>query len=1376
MAHVFQLKGRQKFLAGLTFCVGLTFLQTGNTQVSGLVNLTQVPLTTATTTTVLPNIMFTLDDSGSMAWDFMPDWVHDDYPRSTNADLYRNSAFNIAFYDPSVTYSPPTHFNADGSLNTTTYPSKSSGWSSVKYDAYGVSKWNADLSSRPNQLCPDGSDPSGSSASTYACDLSGGKARYFTFVAGEYCTRPELKVCIAATAPSPSHPYPAPLRWCNNAALAQSGGTNECQSLRGGAFVFKRHPSSSSTSTATLTVAGGKSPQTLVKSVKVNGFEILNAPTNDHDSSNTVASRIRDGINACTAAKVGACTIAGYSATVSGSVVTITAPGAISYIPVVTKDGAKTITPTPFSFTPGNVVYTEINTTPATYSYPGTSAKHPNRTDCTGVTCTYNEEMTNYANWFAYYHLRTTMMKSGVSRAFKTIDNKFRVGFNLINYSGATDGTNFLHIDKFELAHKNSWYVKLFASTLNGSTPLQGALGKVGRLFANKVSGQADPVQYSCQQNFSILSTDGYWNSSSDDYSLGSGTVGNMDGGTTARPMKEGTTATSDSLADIAKYYYDTDLRRSDLSNCTGALGQDVCLNNVFVSTTDNNVEQHMTSFTIGLGADGTLVYGDDYLTATTGDFADLTTGVKNWPNPIANSAGERIDDLWHAAVNGHGEYFSARNPDQIVKGLSKALRSITAKTGAGAAAATSTLNPVSSDNFAFVASYTTVSWRGNLEARKINVLTGATSEDATACVEDVVADSDYQACAIPSTLVNDTSGSSNVWYCVTPMQSTCSGGTLVGTDCKVEVATACTGTLKSKVSANSDTRRIYMKNATGTALVDFKFVNMTPMQKAYFSSPTALSQWPNLTSAQQTLISNNLVDYLRGQTGYEDRTTNTNKLFRLREATLGDAVESQPIFIGKPTFKYTDTGYDAFITAKAGRAKMVFLGTNDGMLHAFDSTTLEERWAYVPSMVMPNMWKLADKNYATLHQYFVNGPAVTSDVYYGGVWRSILVGSLHGGGRGYYALDVTDPENPLFLWEFAPTQITDHALIMDPDLGYSFAEPKIGKLPAVAPAAVGQWKVFLSSGYNNVSPGDGKGHVYVLDPITGNFDAVKDKINTTEGSSAIPSGLAKIEFWADSSETNNTAKFIYGGDLGGNVWRITPRDNGSGSIVYDLLKFAVLKDSLGVVQPITTRPELAEVNGKRVIYVATGKYLEQSDLSTTQKQSLYAIKDDNASATFSNPRTGSGANVMVQQTLTNSGALRKASSVPVSFLGQRGWFLDFPDSGERAHVDPRLEYGVVILPTTIPTSTACSPGGSGWLNFLAYQTGAAVPGVKDGAVAQKSNTPVVGVNIISVGGATKASTVEAGDPTPRLIEGIKFDSNQGLFQGKRVIWRELVE
>ena len=150
---------------------------------------------------------------------------------------------------------------------------------------------------------------------------------------------------------------------------------------------------------------------------------------------------------------------------------------------------------------------------PAVTTYGG----RPNRTDCVArPVCTYAEEMTNFANWFAYYHTRIQMMKTAAGRVFSPMDDRYRIGFVTIN---ASDSTRYLKIDKFDVTHKADWYTKFYAMTPGPNTPLRRALSRVGRHYAGMTDGinsfmPDDPVQYSCQQNFALLTTDGYWNSS----------------------------------------------------------------------------------------------------------------------------------------------------------------------------------------------------------------------------------------------------------------------------------------------------------------------------------------------------------------------------------------------------------------------------------------------------------------------------------------------------------------------------------------------------------------------------------------------------------------------------------------------------------------------------------------------------------------------------------------------------------------------------------------------------------------------------------------------------------------------------------------------
>lgn len=1022
--------------------------------------------------------------------------------------------------------------------------------------------------------------------------------------------------------------------------------------------------------------------------------------------------------------------------------------------------------------TPVVNTFSRVDIQPSTLSYPKAST----RTDCAGSTCTYDEEMTNFANWYSYYRTRMQMMKSSTSRAFKAIDTRYRVGFITIN----NPSTNYLPISQYDNTQKTNWYAKLFAANPGSSTPLRTALSTTGRIFAGKnpVAGfTSDPVQYSCQQNFALLTTDGYWNGGGGVEINGSTAIGNFDGGSTGRPQYEGPTASSDTLADAAKYYYDIDLRNSSQSNCTGSLGTDVCVDNVYVSFTDNNVKQHMTTFTLGLGVDGELAYTSDYRNATSGDYYDIKQGTKNWSFPAADTQ-RAVDDLWHAAVNGQGTYFSARDPNQLNTSLINALQSIGAKVGAGAAAATSTLNPVAGDNFAYVASYTTVKWTGNLESREINLNTGEVSEDATWCVENVAAGS----CAAPSLVVAEDVAGATVAYCSTPgaTASTCPApGILDGTNCKVEIASSCVGSMTDNVGPNLSSRTILIKDGATNNLVNFNYANLSATQKPFFENTwlaANLSHWSALTPSQQAIAGGvNLVNYLRGETGYEDRASNVigsvdNRLFRLRESTLGDALESTPVFIGAEKNNFTDANYStgsSFKTAQLSRAGTVYIGTNDGMLHAFDSASGEERWAYIPSMVVTNMYKLADKNYANLHTNYVNGDPIRGSICYqnctlsgagGAAWKTILVGGLNGGGRGYYALDVTNPSAPSLLWEFSPAN--------DADLGMTFGNAEITK------KADGTWVVLITSGYNNTTgPNAGKGILYVLNANTG---AIITKYNTGVGSAATPSGLAKISAYVTSPSTNNQAEYVYGGDLLGNLWRF---DINAPQSATNPFKFALLKDSSGNPQPITTRPTLTSIASKRFIIVGTGKYLEVLDLTDTQQQSIYAMTDDSSvTTTLDNPRASSA---MVNQVLINNGAERKLQTPenPVDYTIKRGWYINLPDSGERSNIASKFVAGVTLLvPTIVPSNTVCSPGGYGWLNYINYRTGGIIKTpTSANVVATKLNAPPVGINVVYINGKAKVSVVTADKPTPELVNVGSLTSG-GDFANRRMIWRELLE
>jgi type IV pilus assembly protein PilY1 len=1012
-----------------------------------------------------------------------------------------------------------------------------------------------------------------------------------------------------------------------------------------------------------------------------------------------------------------------------------------------------------------------VNIIPSINSY----SKATQRTDCSASTsCTYAEEMTNFANWWTYYRTRLQTMKTSTSLAFANIDDKYRVGFNVINNNSLaedshsqpiTEPNKFLNIRAFDATQKGAFYRRLFNAhpALNQSwqddtyedkfhfTPLRAALSHAGRYFANKLDAQTvDPVEYACQANFSILSTDGSWNKESDftkkqlagdhvefgsfgAFRLDGQPIGNQDNGVNVPLPKREVAIFDESLADVAMYYAETDIR----TGCTEENGG-VC------GSTANQLKQTMTTFTVGLGINGTLLFSDDYKSATSGDFYALTQDdTTGWPTGCPSDyCPERVDDLWHAAVNGNGTYFSAQDPQQLQESLTTALAEIYALSNSGGAAAISTLKPVAGNNSAYVSSYTSMKWTGNLESRDINPVDGVTSKTATWCVEDVA----QGACAPPNQISTRDINNTKRTYCAPT-------GTSVFT-AAMDI-TACTGKLQSQVTRNSDTRHIY--TAKAGHLVEFNYTYINNLVG------NSLSQWNALDSSQRANMAEKLVGYVRGHSAYEDRGSNlaSNRLFRYREKTLGDITDSTAVYVGAPNFNYLESSYGLFKTAQSGRKKSVYVGANDGMLHAFNADDGTERWAYIPSMVLPNLWKLADKNYAHNHQNYVNGPTTVTDICSESClaaedWKTVLVGGLGQGGRGFYALDVSN-DLPRLLWEFNTTDPTD--------LGYSFGNPVITKMRDKDSQGGFKWVVLLSSGYNNTS---GKGHLYVLDAISGSLIR---KISTHIGSADAQSGLAKISAFVARPSENNQADYAYGGDLLGNLWRFKIDSDGSTSNPKNPLLLATLKDELGVIQPITAKPELGKLSGKTVVFIGTGKYLEQADLSNKSSQTLYAIKDDDVG--------NIERNNLASRSMTTSSDTRTGTKSDNVFdnNAKKGWYIDLPkDSGERQVVASKLASGTLVVPTMVPSSETCSPGGYGWINYIDARNGGAVMLNSTGTVllGTKSNSIPVGINLFYISGRPKISFTGASNATPQLDPNGRFNGGS-KFSGKRASWREWI-
>lgn len=768
----------------------------------------------------------------------------------------------------------------------------------------------------------------------------------------------------------------------------------------------------------------------------------------------------------------------------------------------------------------------------------------------------------------------------------------------------------------------------------------------------------------------------------------------------------------SNTLADVAEYYYKTDLRTPELRNCESTTSRkDVCTNNVPTSgstdpAADTMNSQHMNTYTIGMGVSGTLPYDRNYLTQSSGAYVDLKSGDAKWPEPYnpwyaQNTSGhpENVDDLWHAAVNGRGRYFSAQNSTDLSDALNSVVTALKASTGAGSSAGvTSTQILPGTDNEAYIATYKTQEWTGDVQALAVKLDDG-----------------------------------------------------------KLQIADTVTWSAQAQLDVKRASRTIYFSGGPGE-LRPFLFNELSSEQKADFANICSKAVQPvqceSLSAADREIANkgDNLLNYLRGDRIHESPSTSGGKtvapLYRAREHVLGDIVHGGALRVGKPPFRYGDAGYATFATAKASRKPVIYSAANDGMLHAFSADKSDggqELWAYVPQAVMSELYRLADRSYANNHQYFVDGAPVMGDIKVGSTWKTILVAGLNRGGKAYYALDITDPVNPKALWEFTNS-----------NLGYSYGKPLITK------RADGKWVALLTSGYNNTT-GDGKGHLFVLDANSG--ELLQD-ISTGVGSQTDPSGLAQINAWVES-DSDNTAKRVYGGDLKGNLWRFDL--DGRTRPYRDALALATFKTASGAPQPITTKPVLVELSGKPVVIVGAGQYLGVNDLSTKDKQSVYGIRDTLTESGWGDVR--SDTTNFVEQTITVDAAGESATVTgqEVDWAVKGGWRVDLPHDGERVAIDMVQQKDFLAIVTAIPSGEICTPGGSSWIYAVDPSNGGS-NGVL--GYARSSSTLLVGATYLDANGQDIVQAIGA-DGKPMGYQVPRAGGSSG--KPHRISWRELV-
>jgi len=560
--------------------------------------------------------------------------------------------------------------------------------------------------------------------------------------------------------------------------------------------------------------------------------------------------------------------------------------------------------------------------------------------------------------------------------------------------------------------------------------------------------------------------------------------------------------------------------------------------------------------------------------------------------------------------------------------------------------------------------------------------------------------------------------------------------------------------------------RRLFTSNAaTNPAAVAFNWAGLSNAQRNLFGTDD---------SARQRVI-----NYLRGDASQELRNGGT---LRNRPTTpLGDIIHSSPVFVADNN--------------------TVFVGSNGGFLHAFNASTGVERFAFAPSGLLQHMSQLASPAYA--RRYFVDGEIAVSQRASTTGARNLLVGFLGRGGRGLYALDVTDPA--VFGNTGVASVLWENYGASDNDMGFLLGRPVIARVSGRnnndAPIDV----VIFGNGYN--SP-NGRAVLYVLNLRTG--DVIR-RLDTGVGTSANPNGLASPGL---ALNADGTVQHVYAGDLLGNVWKFDLSDRNENQWASAFRSgttpnpFFVAMNAAGERQPITAQITVATNTlpgdphfGKRYVFFGTGSYMRATDPANRQVQSLYGLIDEGVAIT--------GRSALRQRSINQVGTFNgrpvRTFSLPSAgdMAGQRGWFLDWVDPphppgtprGERVVSSARILPTVVpslAVSSIIPLIDPCEPGGTGFLNALnPFSGGGLATGVldvnrnnnfADDVLSDESNiasgTQFIGSFDPGIG--LLSEPVLVGD---RLVVGgsvaqiadIRVNRSLGSGMRGRISWREII-
>lgn len=878
-----------------------------------------------------PNVVLMLDDSGSMDWDYMPDWG---YLGSTSSDAVRNASINGAYYNPGVTYTPPP--KADGSL----YPAPA-GLASAYTNGF---------------------------AATGATDIT-------QFTGGNSSNGRTFPYYTALQATTTST-YAAAMA-CVAGDSLQTGGTNKgkCQHSSGGwnptytyyapnvptcnsGDVLSGTQCTKSTTTSknffTYTTGAGNTQHY----VGLTGSCALLAVTQQTVCDDSVATQ-QNVAN----------WFSYYRTRIllakSGLMNAFFGLDATFRVGFGSIDGGK------------NNNYKNLPADRVSYAdaYNG-GTNYIATVQPFGDGTSASDQKTRFWTWVAN---ATANGGTPLRQALDAVGSYYTTAqpWNGMNsdpdYDTAAASSQLACRQSYTILTTDGFWNESFSgvgdvdgssgSTIKGSNDQSYTYSPAVPYADGSVTSTTDTKAAVCSSgSYTLKSPDSthstYYcyrsltGSTQAPTCSGSGYTLSADKGTCSKTTTTGASY-SDTLADVAMKYWRTDLRP----------GID---NEVPTNTEDPAFWQHMTTFTLGMGFDGKDGTGAvldkdrmERIFAWANGNSSKAISDFSWPKPQSDSI-NNIADLAHAAVNGHGGFYSAKNPNDFSDGLKEALKRASERVGTGASLAANSTQ-LQTGTVAYQANYWTAKWKGDLKSLQV---------DPTA-------------------------------------------GTIAGNP-----NWTASGNLPAASSRNIKTYNPSL--AAGSRYVDFSWASLSKAQQdALLAVPLSADALFSNAGLVNYLRGDSSQELSNGGV-FRNRDTPLGDIVNSQPVYVGAPNADQfytESFAGTSTFAQ-------YASSKSKRAGVVYVAADDGMLHGIDAASGRENFAYLPGAVITSgLSALASPDYggAVAHSFFNDGELTVGDVYMGNPasWRTVLVGTTgRGVARAVYALDVTDPANVALLWE----------------------------------------------------------------------------------------------------------------------------------------------------------------------------------------------------------------------------------------------------------------------------------------------------------------------------------------------------------------------